>query len=157
MYHVVYQLVSIVSHIFVDLCRLCCTLFILILCQLYSTFYDDLLLMSHVARLMFEPPWIIDQGSDVQIPSANFLPEIFWVSARKATLDRRTSIEEGKCELLSSWGSKSLVIQYKCLEAEEKRVQYSHLLYILVSVVQESFWGPKSSHLGGVIKTGSRT
>ena len=44
-----------------------------------------------VISRFFEPPWIIDQGSDVQFPSANFLPEIFWVSARKAALDRRTS------------------------------------------------------------------
>ena len=56
------------------------------------------------------------------------------MSARKTALDRRISIEEGKCELLSSFGSKSLAMQGKYLEAEEKRVQYSYLMYRSVSI-----------------------
>ena len=56
-----------------------------------------------------------------------------------ATLDRRIIIEEGKCQLLSSCGSNSLAMQGMCLEVEEKRVQYSYLLYRSVSLVQRAF------------------
>ena len=55
--------VDCVTHMFVNLCWLCCTLFTLILCRFYSTFHVNLLLMLHVARIMFESKVFVDCGS----------------------------------------------------------------------------------------------
>ena len=61
----------------------------------------------------------------LQISRQKFLSECKKDSSRQE--DKR--IQEGKCQLLSSSSSKSLAMQGKRLEAEEKRVLYSHLLY----------------------------
>ena len=70
--------------------------------------------------MLFEPPWIDDQGHDVQLPSINFSPEISGIfQGRKFLTGGQENSRREVSTTFELWFKGTKPCKEKCMETEK--------------------------------------